>query len=180
MSLLSGVLDGLIYPPVGFHFSVVIEMFPQTPQDFRFQSVTGLSVSIPTETITEGGENRFKHQFPGVPQYDKLVLKRGLFQGSFIANWCKDAIEDFKFEPHNILITLLNNLHIPLATWHVFNAYPVKVSISEFNAEQNTLVIETLELAYQYYKTIGLDVSLAGALGALGSVAGSASASISL
>ena len=112
-----------------------------------------------------------------MPQYDKLILKRGLFIGSFIASWCKEAIEDFKFEPHNVLITLLNNLHIPVATWHVFNAYPVKVSISEFNAEQNTLVIETLELAYQYYKTIGLDVSLAGALGAVGSVAGSASVS---
>ena len=170
-----GLVDGLIYPPVGFHFAVVIEMFPQTPQDLRFQSVTGLSVNIQTETVAEGGENRFKHQFPGVPQYDRLVLKRGLFNGSFIASWCKKAIEDFEFEPHNVLINLLNNLHIPVATWHVFNAYPVKVSISEFNAEQNTLVIETLELAYQYYKTIGLDVSLAGGVGALGTVAGSAS-----
>lgn len=179
MGVLNGILDGLIYPPVGFHFAVVIEMFPQTPQDIRFQSVTGLSVNIQPETVAEGGELHFKHQFPTVPQYDKLVLKRGLFNGSFIAKWCKDAIEDFKFEPHNVLITLLNNLHIPVATWHVFNAYPVKVSISEFNAEQNTLVIETLELTYQYYKTIGLDVSLAGGIGAAASVAGSASASIS-
>ena len=169
------VLDGLIYPPPGFHFSVVIEMFPQTPQDLRFQSVTGLSVNIQTETVAEGGENHFKHQFPTVPQYDKLVLKRGLFNGSFIAGWCKKAIEDFVFEPHNVLISLLNNLHVPVASWHVFNAYPVKVSISEFNAEQNTLVIETLELAYQYYKTIGLDMSLAGGLGAAASVAGGVS-----
>ena len=172
------VLDGLIYPPAGFHFAVVIEMFPQTPQDLRFQSVSGLSVNIQTETIAEGGENRFKHQFPGVPQYDKLILKRGLFTGSFISNWCKSAIEDFKFEPHNVLITLLNNLHIPIATWHVFNAYPVKVNISEFNAEQNTLVIETLELAYQYYKTIGLDVSLAGGISGAASLAGSVAVNI--
>jgi len=175
-----GLLDAFIYPPVGFHFSVVIEMFPQTPQDLRFQSVTGLSVNIQPETVAEGGENRFKHQFPTVPQYDKLVLKRGLFTGSYITKWCKDAIEDFKFEPHNVLITLLNNLHTPLATWHVFNAYPVKVSISEFNAEQNTLVIESLELAYQYYKTIGLDASVAGAIGAAASVAGSVSSSINI
>jgi hypothetical protein len=76
-----------------------------------------------------------------------------------------------------MLITLLNDLHLPVATWHVFNAYPIKVNISEFNAEQNTLVIETLELAYQYYKTIGLDVSLLGGIGAAASVAGSASVS---
>ncbi len=180
MALLDGKIDGLIYPPVGFHFSVVVEMFPQTPQDMRFQSVTGLSVNIQPETVAEGGENRFKHQFPTVPQYDKLVLKRGLLNGSYITKWCKDAIEDFKFESHNVLITLLNNLHLPVAAWHVFNAYPVKVSISEFNAEQNTLVIETLELAYQYYKTIGLDVSIAGGLGTAASVAGSLSASVNI
>ena len=114
-----GLLDGLIYPPAGFHFSVVIEMFPQTPQDFRFQSVTGLSVDMPTETVAEGGELRFKHQLPGVPQYGKLQLKRGLFQGSFIVNWCKNAIEKFEIEPHNVLVTLLNNLHLPVAVWHV-------------------------------------------------------------
>ena len=51
-----GLLDNFIYPPVGFHFSVVIEMFPQTPQDFRFQSVSGLSVDIPLEPIADGGE----------------------------------------------------------------------------------------------------------------------------
>lgn len=177
MGLLQGVLDGLIYPPTGFHFLVVIEMFPQTPQDFRFQSVSGLSVEIPTEAIAEGGENRFKHQMPGIPQYGKIVLKRGLFIGSFITSWCKNAIENFEIEPKNVIISLLNDSHIPLTTWQVFNAYPVKVNISEFNAEQNTLVIETLELAFQHYKVMGLDSLIGGALGA---VAGGISGSVSI
>ena len=180
MSLLNGILDGLIYPPPGFHFLVVIEMFPQTPQDFRFQSVSGLSVEIPTEAVAEGGENRFKHQMPGVPQYGKLILKRGMFMGSFITTWCRNAIENFEIAPKNILISLLNDLHVPLTTWHVFNAYPVKVAISEFNAEQNSLVIETLELSYQYYKTVGLDSMIGGAVGAAaGAVSGGLSGSVS-
>ncbi len=54
-----GLLDGLIYPPAGFHFAVVIEMFPQTPQDLRFQSVTGLSVNIQPEIVAEGGGKPF-------------------------------------------------------------------------------------------------------------------------
>jgi phage tail-like protein len=177
MGIINGILDGLIYPPPGFHFMVVIEMFPQTPQDVRFQSVSGLIVSIPTEAVAEGGEHRFKHQMPGVPQFQKLVLKRGLFIGSFISVWCKNAIENFEFEPKNIIISLLNDLHVPVAVWHVFNAYPVKVEISEFNAEQNTLAIETLELSYQYFKPMGLDLSLMG--GIAGAVSGSLSGSIS-
>ncbi|NEU10445.1 phage tail protein [Flavihumibacter sp. R14] len=179
MGLINGIMDGLIYPPSGFHFLVVIEMFPQTPQDFRFQSVSGLSVDIPTEAVAEGGENRFKHQMPGVPQYGKLVLKRGMFIGSFITGWVDDAIQNFKIEPKNIIISLLNDLHIPLTTWHVFNAYPVKLNISEFNAEQNSLVIETLELSYQYFKIIGLDSVIGGAVGAVTSaVSGQISGSV--
>lgn len=158
------ILDGLIYPPVGFHFSVVFELFPQTPQDFRFQSVSGLSTDIQTESIAEGGENRFKHQFPGVPQYSKITLKRGLFIGSFISEWCRNSIENFDFKPCNIMITLLNSEHVPLNAWHVINAYPVKWSVSEFNAEQNTVVVESIELAYQYYRTINLLSAVTGAV----------------
>lgn len=169
------LLDAFTYPPVGFHFSVVIEMFPQTPQDFRFQSVSGLSVDLPTETVAEGGELRFKYHLPGVPQFGKLTLKRGLFQGSFVVNWCKNAIERFEFEPKNVLVTLLNDLHLPVAIWHVHNAYPTRWAVSEFNAEQSSVVVETLELTYQYFQTMGLDVSLTGGLGAVASVAGSVS-----
>jgi len=169
------LLDAFIYPPVGFHFAVILEMFPQTPQDFRFQSVSGLSVDIPTEAVAEGGEHRFKHQFPGIPNYGKLTLKRGFFQGSFIEVWCRNAIENFEFDPKDMIITLLNDLHLPVAVWKVHKAYPVKVSISEFNAEQNTLVIETLELAYQYYQTVDLSSLLPAIVPSI-----SLSASISL
>ena len=69
---------------------------------------------------------------------------------------------------------MLNDKHIPLNVWHVFNAYPTKMDISEFNAEQNTLVIETLELTYQYFKPMGLDDLIAGAVGAVGGAVGGA------
>lgn len=157
--------DSFIYPPVGFHFAVVIELFPQTPQDFRFQSVSGLSVDIPTETIAEGGENRFKHQLPGVPQYGKIVLKRGLFSGSLMINWVRNAIEKFQFEPKNVIISLLNDLHLPVNVWQVYNAYPVKWSVTEFNAEQNAVVIESIELAYQHFQQVSLGDLLTGAAG---------------
>jgi phage tail-like protein len=177
MAVINGIMDGLIYPPPGFHFLVVIEMFPQTPQDFRFQSVSGLNVEIPSEAVAEGGENRFKHQMPGIPQYGKLTLKRGMFIGSLLSGWFKNAFENFEIDPKNVIISLLNDLHVPLTTWHVYNAYPVKVNVSEFNAEQNTLVIETLELAFQYYKTIGLDSKIPGVVGA---VAGGISGSVNI
>src|SRR5690606_41130753 len=71
----------LNYPQVGFHFLVVFELFPQLPNDFRFQEVSGLTVSMEMETIKEGGENRFVHQLPVRSTYNALVLKRGKFLG---------------------------------------------------------------------------------------------------
>ncbi len=143
-----------IYPPLGFHFAVILELFPQTPQDFRFQEVTGLTVDVETEEYKEGGENRFTHKLPTRTKYSDLTLKRGMFTGSFIVEWCKQAIEEFNFKPTNITITLLNDLHLPIAAWYVVNAYPTQWKVTDFKAEENAIVFETLKLNYQYFKTI--------------------------
>ena len=55
------------YPSTGFHFLVVFELFPQTPVDVRFQEVSGLSVTMNTETITEGGETASSTNYPPAP-----------------------------------------------------------------------------------------------------------------
>jgi phage tail-like protein len=164
------LLDMFKYPPVGFHFAVVIELFPQTPQDFRFQSVSGLSVDIPTETVAEGGENRFKHQLPGIPNYGKITLKRGMFMGSLMINWVRNAVEKFQFEPAGMIITLLNDLHIPIAVWQVYGAYPVKWSVTDFDAEQATVVIESIELAYQHFQQVSLLDMISGSISVSASV----------
>lgn len=147
-------MAGLLYPPVGFHFLVAFELFPQTVQDGRFQEVSGLNVEMQMESIREGGENRFEHQLPVRTKYSDLVLKRGLFVGSGVYQWAKDAFENFEFQPVNLLISLLNDQHTPLLSWHVVHALPKKWDISAFNAEQNTIAIETLTLTYRYYTTI--------------------------
>lgn len=139
------------YPPLGFHFSVE---FGNQNSEYQFQSVSGLSVDLDTEDIAEGGENRFKHKFPGRPKYPNLVLKRGLLVDSELIDWCKNAVEEFNFTPTDIIIKLLNKEHEPLVTWNVVNAYPVKLAVSDFNAEESKLVIETIELKYSYYKTL--------------------------
>jgi phage tail-like protein len=36
-------------------------------------------------------------------------------------------------------------------TWNVVHAYPIKWSVSEFNAEKSQLAIESIELAYNYF-----------------------------
>jgi len=142
----------LFYPQTGFHFSVVFELFPQLPNDIKFQEITGLNATMEMEAIKEGGENRFVHQLPGRTSYSELVLKRGRIMGSFVLQWCRNAIENFEFKPTNILISLLDENHLPLYNWYVINAIPKKLEVSGFNAERSEIVIETMTLSYQYFK----------------------------
>lgn len=141
-------------PPSGFHFLVEFELSKLDKNDYRFQEVSGLNVTVETEDFKEGGENRFTHKLPKRTSYSPLELKRGLFTDSKIRDWCKDAIENFEFEPVNISIKLLNEKHVPLAAWYVVNAYPTEWSLSGFNAQSSDLVIESLKLNYSYFNTI--------------------------
>ena len=139
-------------PPVGFHFRVEFSVDDVTDNDTRFQEVSGLSAELGVEEVTEGGENRFSHRLPIRATYANLVLKRGLLTDSKIIDWCKDAIENFEFTPATVNVTLLNENHEPLSdTMSFIRAWPVKWSISDFKAQENTVVVETMELAYNYF-----------------------------
>jgi phage tail-like protein len=148
------------YPLVGFHFLVTFEIFPQTPVDVRFQEVSGLSMSMGTDTVNEGGENRFVHKLPTRATFSDITLKRGLFEISALYDWCRNAIENHEFKPLNLVILLLNDLHIPIYSWRVFNAIPVKWELSPFNAEKGEVVIETMTITYNYFSPVGLTALL--------------------
>lgn len=136
------------YPPLGFHFKVEFSDFPG---EYQFQSVSGLSVDVDTENFAEGGENRFVHKLPVRTKYPNLVLKRGLVVDSDLIKWCRDAVENFSFKPTNLVVKLLNEKHEPLLSWNVVHAWPVKLSMTDFNAEENKIAIETIELSYNYF-----------------------------
>ncbi len=140
------------YPPPGFHFKVEFLDIGAGDDDTLFQSVTGLNVSLQTETIKEGGENRFEHVIPGRTKYTDLVLKRGVLKDSKVIDWCRDAIEDFKFKPTTVLVHLLDENHGTLIKWTITHAWPKKWSIAEMNAQQSAVLIETIELNYNFFK----------------------------
>lgn len=141
-----------IYPPVGFHFKVEFNGLGDGDADVRFQSVGGLSVDLQTETVKEGGENRFEHVIPTMAKYQNLTLKRGLIKDSSIIAWIFDAIENLAINPVDMTVSLLNEQHEPLCTWNIVHAWPIKWNLSDFNAEESKIVIETIELTYHYFK----------------------------
>jgi phage tail-like protein len=144
-------------PPSGFHFLVRFEglliKYPGIP-DIGFQEVTGINVDIGVEEYQEGGENRFKHRLPQPVSYPNLTLKRGMLIGSQLMRWFKESVEEFKFEANDITVVLLNHDHLPLQAWNFINAWPVKWSFDGLNAQENKLMIESIEFSFQYYRRI--------------------------
>jgi phage tail-like protein len=148
--------------PVGFHFKVEFLGLKAKKDDHQFQSVSGLSIDLETEEIAEGGENRFKHKIPVKTKFPNLVLKRGMLLDSAVIDWCKKALENFEFEPIDITVSLLEKSSggstesdsVPIQSWNIVHAYPVKWTVSDFNAEENKYVIETLEISYNYFTTL--------------------------
>jgi len=164
------------YPLTGFHFIVAFELFPQLPHDFRFQEVSGLSADVEMETFAEGGQNRFQHQLPVRTSYSDITLKRGMFVlPSGIMAWCINAVQNFEFQPSNLIISMLNDSHIPVQSYYVVNAIPKRVEFANLNAEQSQVAIETLVLSYDYFNILNLSAALTAGLNAVGSVSASVS-----
>jgi phage tail-like protein len=144
------------YQAVNFLFNVAFTSNSEGP-DVRFQSVTGLDSTIETETIKEGGENRFEHVIPVRRKYGPLILKRGILRPAdvekntwSITRWLQDAFEHEIINPvPSVTINLLNEDHTSsLITWTISNVWPRSWKIGELNAEQGAVLIETLELNY--------------------------------
>src|SRR5258707_6367319 len=138
------------YPPWGFYYKVEFGISKDS-NDAKFQTVSGLGVEYDTESFKEGGENRFEHKLPVRTKYSDLSLKRGLLKDSKVIAWCLQALQDRTIQPKQVNVTLLNEQHAPLLTWAVSNAWPRKWQVSDFNAQGSSLVIETLDLSYDYF-----------------------------
>lgn len=170
--------DAIKYPSVGFHFLVRFEGLgdsvsfgPVTVStadiDTRWTEVSGLNVELTTEELVEGGENRFVHKLPVRPKYPNLVLKRGYFASlpSPLMKWANDAINNFDIKPCQVLVMLLDENHLPAQMWSFKNAYPVKITMGDFKATDNSVLIESIELAYQFFKKESLLDKLKTAIG---------------
>ena len=150
--------ESVQFPVPGFRFSVRIAGAGNNDADASFQEISGISTEVPVEEIQEGGENRFVHRVPQPLKYSNLVLKRGVVnESSGLTEWCKRTINS-GFATHvelkNVVITLLSDTNKPILTWTFINAYPVKWDPGDLNAEESKLVIESMEITYNYFNIV--------------------------
>ena len=137
-------------PILGMRFAVVFLAGGAVPNplDILFQKVSGLSVEIETQALSEGGNNTGALSLPRGVKHGNLLLERGMVVGSLLNLEFNATLSLFKFATSNVLVTLLGGNKAPLAAWLFIKAYPVKWATSDLSAGEPALVIDTLELAY--------------------------------
>lgn len=140
------------FPAAVFYFSVEVD-----GREYAFQEVSGLEVERELEEIVEGGVNNYVHKVPKRTKYNNIVLKRGAVPAnSGLIRWCQRTIQSDltnKIQTKDIIITLLDpESDKKVIGWNVAKAYPVKWSMGNLNAQDNSLAIETIELAFRTFK----------------------------
>jgi phage tail-like protein len=153
------------YPPGAFYFTLAVigsatALAALTQVDAGFQEISGIRAELDTETVAEGGENRFVHRLPRAAKHANLVLKRGVVtRDSFLGEWVGRTIGSSLALPvltQNLLVTLLGDDGFPLVAWGFANAYPLRCEVASLDALDNKILTETLEFSYNYFERVTL------------------------
>lgn len=114
-----------------------------------FTEVSGLGSEIELESYAEGGVNGYTHYFPKRTKYSNLILSHGITDIDTLWLWYQAAAAG-KVQLKNGTIILFDQQRLPVMWWNFKNAYPVKWSGPQFNANNTSQVaIERVELVHQ-------------------------------
>lgn len=136
------------YPLPAFHFEV--RWSSDDKEAVPFTEVSGLAVENQVIEYREGNSKVYSTiKMPGLKKYGNVTLKRGaMAKDNSLFDWWNKAQLN-KIERKNVVVSLLDELHEPVITWTLQNAFPVKVDNANYNSTSNEVLIETIELAHE-------------------------------
>ncbi|QXF33213.1 phage tail protein [Photorhabdus luminescens] len=150
-------MNNLSTPSVSHRFiaSFLFNNIP-SPLDIAFQRISGLSRELQTTQHSQGGENARNVWLAEKIQHGNLVLERGVMTITPLT-WVFDRVlRGEKAVYADVVIMLLNEHSIPVASWTLSNALPVRWSTGDLDANSNTVLVNTLELRYQDMRWLGV------------------------
>lgn len=113
-----------------------------------FSECTGLQVETEVEEHREGGLNEYSHKLPKGSKYGTITLKRGFVNSDELWTWNQNVVAGVSNQRKDISIILTDRQGQDICRWNVSKALPVKWNSSEFKADANAVLVETLELVH--------------------------------
>ena len=117
-----------------------------------FTECTPPTIEWEVEEVKEGGLNSHVHQLPGRRKGARLTLKNGIVTGK-MQEWYFSTMSPSKELRKTVLITLLDAKEKKaIMTWEIEEAYPIKWTGPQLKTSDNTIALQTLELACGFIK----------------------------
>ena len=133
------------YPLPVFHFTV-----EWGGQRVGFSEVTGLTQENQAIEYRDGSFPEYSSiKMPGLRKFSNVVLKRGIVKSdNDFSNWIL-TVKLNTVERRDLVISLLNEQHLPVMVWKIHHAFPVKVEGPGLKASGNEIAIESIEVAHE-------------------------------
>ncbi|MGV3344494.1 phage tail protein [Enterobacteriaceae bacterium LUAb1] len=143
--------------PVVSHRFIVNFLFNYIPSplDMAFQRVSGLSRELEVSLHREGGENARNLWLAEKVSHGSLILERGVMNASVLTLQFDRILRRESTQWANVVIMLLNDMALPVTTWTLSHALPVRWQTGDLDATGNNVLINTLELRYQDMRILG-------------------------
>jgi phage tail-like protein len=123
-----------------------LKLTPKSTPIGYFTEVSGLASELEVMTYNEGGKNDGVHKLPTRMKHPNLVLKRGVTTIKDLQQWAQESF--MGPDRKEITLTMYNQQLEKIRIWSFKNAYPVKWTGPSFNAAQNAVATEVIEIAH--------------------------------
>ena len=142
---MAGDANDKVWPLPKFYFSVSID-----GKVMPFQEVYGLDTETQIIEYRAGNSKQFSTiKMPGIRKTGNVTLKKGVFaKDNALYDWYKD-IKMNLIKRAAVTISLLDESGAPTMVWTLVNAWPTKITGTDWKADGNEVAVETLELAYE-------------------------------
>jgi phage tail-like protein len=128
-------------PFSAFNYLVVIDGVTTA----GFSECSGINTETDPIEYRNGNEDITVRKLPGLKKFGNITLKRGYTNSRELWDWRKKVM-DGKTERKSGSVVLLNEARQPALTWNFREAWPRKWEGPSFNAKNNEVAIETLEI----------------------------------
>ncbi|XME02543.1 phage tail protein [Lachnospiraceae bacterium C1.1] len=122
--------------------------------DAAFAECSGIKVISHVIKMRSGSDERgVQGIIPATVEYSNLTLTKGASSSNRFLNWVFECLPSFEKGPANpvrrtVRITVLDELQKPGIIWSLYGAYPVSYTLGDLNAQNNSVLLESVEFAY--------------------------------
>jgi phage tail-like protein len=143
---MAGEVQGAPWPVPKFHFKVTLGSVGEV----AFQEVSGLDNESDIIEYRSGNSVDFSTvKMPGLRKSSDVTLKKGMFLAdTALFDWFMTTNMNV-IARETVTIALLDESHKEMFVWTLKNAFPMKVSGTDMNAQNSEVAVEEITLAHE-------------------------------